>query len=185
MSDWIEQRPEDAVDGADEAIGPLATQTIDPHQFREAMSRLGAAVHIVTTSGPAGKAGFTATAVASVSDHPPTLLVCLHHRSAVTPVLRQNGVFCVNTLGAEAEAMADLFAGRTGVFAAERFRTGVWEVLATGAPVLAGAVVALDCRIVEIKRVATHNVVFAAVVAARLGAAGPALVYHERAYKQV
>jgi flavin reductase (DIM6/NTAB) family NADH-FMN oxidoreductase RutF len=46
-------------------------------------------------------------------------------------------------------------------------------------------VVACDCRVIEIKSVATHNVVFAGVVAVRLGRPGPALVYHERAYKQV
>ncbi|EPA9912692.1 pyrimidine utilization flavin reductase protein F, partial [Cronobacter sakazakii] len=36
--------------------------------FRDAMSRLGAAVNIVTTDGPAGMAGFTASAVCSVTD---------------------------------------------------------------------------------------------------------------------
>ena len=37
----------------------------------------------------------------------------------------------------------------------------------------------------EIKAVATHNVIFAGVVGVRLGSAGSALVYHERAYKHV
>ena len=45
--------------------------------------------------------------------------------------------------------------------------------------------VACDCRVIEIKAVATHNVIFAGVVGVRLGGAGSALVYHERAYKQV
>ena len=30
------------------------------------------------------------------------------------PILRENGVFCVNTLGAGDEPIADIFAGRTG-----------------------------------------------------------------------
>ena len=47
------------------------------------------------------------------------------------------------------------------------------------------AVVAFDCRVIETKMVGTHNVVFAGVVAVRLGRPGGALVYHERAYKQV
>ena len=78
---------------------PLA----DPATFREAMSRLGAAVHIVTTAGKAGRAGFTATAVASVSDTPPTVLVCLNRKSQITPVMRENRVFCVNTLASSEE----------------------------------------------------------------------------------
>ena len=51
--------------------------------------------------------------------------------------------------------------------------------------VLTDAVVSFDCRVADVKSVATHNVVFAAVVAVRLGRSGGALVYHERAYKQV
>ena len=61
--------------GSFEAVGPDHIHTVDQAQFREAMSRLGAAVHVVTTAGPAGIAGFTATAVVSVSDQPATLLV--------------------------------------------------------------------------------------------------------------
>ncbi|MBW6425505.1 flavin reductase [Rhizobium sp. XQZ8] len=48
--------------------------------FRDGMSWLAAAVHIVTTDGPGGLAGFTASAVSSVTDRPPTLLVCLSHQ---------------------------------------------------------------------------------------------------------
>ena len=35
------------------------------------MARLGAAVNVVTTDGPAGRYGFTASAVCSVTDDPP------------------------------------------------------------------------------------------------------------------
>jgi flavin reductase len=182
---WIDQRPDDAMAGAFEAIGPEPVATVEPRLFREAMSRLGAAVHVVTTAGPGGRTGFTATAVCSVSDAPPTLLVCLNRRSPGGPLLRQNGVFCVNTLGADAEAIADVFAGRTGVYMEERFRVGTWATLTTGAPTLADAVVAFDCRIIEVKAVASHNVIFGAVEAVHLGGGGPALVYHDRAYKRV
>ncbi len=182
---WFDQRPDDAMMGSFEAYAPEHIATVDPAQFREAMSQLGAAVHVVTTAGPAGMAGFTATAVVSVSDQPATLLVCLNRRSQVSPILRENHVLCVNTLRAGADTIADVFAGRTGVPMAQRFDSATWTSLSTGAPVLTDAVVALDCRVIEIKAVATHNVVFAGVVALRLGTPGPALVYHERAYKQV
>ncbi len=49
----------------------------DKASFRDAMAHVGAAVNIITTDGPAGRAGFTASAVCSVTDTPPTLLVCL------------------------------------------------------------------------------------------------------------
>lgn len=171
--------------GAFEAIGPEPIVTVEAALFRDAMSRLGAAVHVVTTAGPAGKTGFTATAVCSVSDQPATLLICLNRRSNSAPVLRGNGVFCVNTLRAGEEDIADMFAGRTGAQAAARFAIGEWTTLKTGSPVLASAVVALDCRVIEVKAVASHDVYFAAVEAIRSGPAGPAMVYHDRAYKRV
>lgn len=158
---------------------------VDATKFRDAMSRLGAAVHVVTTAGPAGNAGFTATAVTSVSDEPATLLVCLKRRSRITPVLRANGVFCVNTLAADMQDIADLFAGRTGIYMAERFAGGTWQSLTTGSPALKGAVAAFDCRIVEAKSVASHDVYFGTVVDMHFGRVAPTLHYHGRAYKQL
>ena len=96
---WFDQRPDDAMDGAFTVVGPAPMRTIEASAFREAMCRLGAAVHVVTTAGPGGKTGATATAVCSVSDAPPTVLMCLNRRSQTNPVVVENGVFCVNTLG--------------------------------------------------------------------------------------
>ncbi len=160
---WIDQRPDDAMDGAFTAVGPEIVRTVEPAAFREAMSRLGAAV----------------------SDAPPTLLMCLNRRSQTNPAVVENGVFCVNTLGAGGAEIADIFSGRTGVTGSDRFASGEWLTLSTGSPVLASAVIAFDCRIVEVRSVASHNVFFGAVEAARLGPEGPALVYHGRAYKRV
>ena len=162
-----------------------AIELADSQIFREAMSRLGAAVHIVTTDGKSVKAGFTATAVASVSDAPSTLLVCLNRKSQITPLMLENGSFCVNTLAASEEAIADVFAGRTGVFMAERFKTGDWDTIKTGSPALKSAIAAFDCRVLEAKEVGSHFVYFGSVVAVRLGPTAKALVYHDRAYKHV
>jgi flavin reductase len=170
------------MNGAD---NPLGLDLADAQTFREAMSRLGAAVHIVTTDGKAGKAGFTATAVASVSDTPSTLLVCLNRKSQITPLMQHNGSFCVNTLAASEEPIADVFAGRTGIFMADRFNTGEWNTMRTGSPALQSAIAVFDCRVLEAKEVGSHYVYFGTVVAVRLGPATKALVYHDRAYKHV
>src|SRR5712672_1131604 len=182
---WIDQRPDDAMDGAFTAVGPESMRTAEPMVCREAMSRIGAAVHVITTAGPGGKTGATATAVCSVSDTPPTLLVCINRRSQTNPVVVENGVFCVNTLGAAGAEIADIFAGRTGVAGGDRFASGDWLTLSTGSPVLVSAVIAFDCRIIEVRSVGSHNVFFGAVETVRAGPSGPALVYHDRAYKQV
>ncbi len=178
---WIDQHE----DMAGAFAATAAIKSVDPQQFRGAMSRLGAAVHVVTTDGPAGKTGFTATAVVSVSDQPATLLVCLNRGATSMPIMRENGVFCVNTLRADDEIIADTFAGRTKVAREERFNTGQWSTLVTGSPALMSAVVALDCRVIEVKAVASHDIYFGVVEAIHSGPPGPALVYHDRAYKQV
>ena len=93
-------------------------------------------------------------------------------------------MFCVNTLGGRGAEIADIFAGRTGVPAATASPAGEWHDASTGSPVLASAVVAFDCRIIEVRAVASHNVFFG-VVEPCAGRGGPALVYHDRAYKRV
>ena len=179
---WTDQHPDMA--GAFAAVAEA--KFVEQKVFREAMSRLGAAVHVITTDGPSGKTGFTATAVCSVSDAPPTLLVCLNRAATSMPILRGNGVFCVNTLRAGDEIVADTFAGRTKVAREARFDTGhQWATLATGSPALMSAVIACDCRVIEVKAVASHDIYFGMVEAIHQGEPGPALVYHDRLYKQV
>ncbi len=101
---------------------------VDQQTFRDAMSCMGAAVNIITTDGPAGRAGFTASAVCSVTDTPPTLLVCLNRGASVWPVFNENRTLCVNTLSAGQEPLSNLFGGKTPMehrFAAARWQTGV------------------------------------------------------------
>ena len=179
---WTDQHPDMA--GAFAAVAEA--KFVEQKAFRDAMSRLGAAVHVITTDGPSGKTGFTATAVCSVSDAPPTLLICLNRTATSMPILRGNGVFCVNTLRAGDEIVADTFAGRTKVAREARFDTGhQWSMLATGSPALMSAVIACDCRVIEVKAVASHDIYFGIVEAIHQGEPGPALVYHDRLYKQV
>src|ERR1700719_4650835 len=108
---WIDHRPDDAA-GAFESMGAASTGRVGAASVREAMSRLAAAVHVVTTAGPGGKGGFTATAVCALSDAPAMLLVCLNRRSRSTGPLHANGVVCVHTLRAGEEDIANAFARR-------------------------------------------------------------------------
>ncbi|EOQ3202657.1 flavin reductase [Escherichia coli] len=120
---------------------------VDQQTFRDAMSCMGAAVNIITTDGPAGRAGFTASAVCSVTDTPPTLLVCLNRGASVWPVFNENRTLCVNTLSAGQEPLSNLFGGKTPMehrFAAARGQTGV-----TGCPQLEEALVSFDCSVLR------------------------------------
>ncbi len=153
--------------------------------FREAMSRLGAAVHVITTFGNSGKCGFTASSVCSVTEEPPTVLVCLNRSSSVHQMFRENGIFCINTLAAGHEEISNMFAGFTGVAMEERFAAGEWLELATGSPAMADALVSIDCRISSIAEVGTHSVMFGEVQDIRFGAENEALMYLRRSYRKL
>ncbi|MBR0683206.1 flavin reductase [Roseomonas eburnea] len=160
--------------------------TVSRQEFRDAMSRLGAAVNIVTTDGPAGLGGMTVSAVCSVTDDPPTLLVCLNRGSPQNRLFKDNGVLCVNTLAAGQEALSGLFAGRSAdADMPERFANASWGLLATGAPALDGATVSFDCRIAEVVERGTHSVIFAEVEAVRQGAASRGLIWFSRDYHRI
>ncbi len=158
---------------------------VDRQKYRDAMARLGAAVSVITTAGPSGQFGFTASAVCSVTDEPPTLLVCMNRGSALNDAFKANGVLCVNTLAASQETLSPLFAGFQDVPMAERFETAGWSTLVTGSPVLTGAVVSFDCRIAQVTEVGTHSVVFCEVQAIQSGPAHEGLIYFGRAYHRI
>ncbi len=157
----------------------------DAAEFRDAMSRVITAVHVVTSDGSAGRAGLTASAIASVSDSPPTVLVCLNGSSKSAARLIANGVFCINTLGADDQEIATTFAGGTDLPHHRRFERGHWDILATGAPALTSAIACFDCRVTDLRRVATHDILIGEVLRVRALVSGHPLAYVDRAYRPV
>jgi len=154
---------------------------VDRQIFRAAMARLGAPVTIITSDGPGGRYGMTASAVCSVTDDPPTLLICVNRSSNANRVLKANGALCVNILAGRHQPVSERFA-RSGLTMTERFGDEAWGTLATGSPVLADASVALDCRLVEVSEVGTHSVFFCRVEDACFHDDAEGLIYFDRAY---
>ncbi len=169
-------RDDDAGAADNAAAGP------EPRDYRNAMSHVAGAVHLVATSDGKARNGFTATAIASVSDRPPTLVVCANADSETTRAILEAGLFSVNTLSFDDEALAEVFAGRTELRGDARFEEGRWSRLETGAPVLLDALVAFDCRLQQSPLVATHHLLVGEVVAVRYGRRRRALIYRERAF---
>lgn len=157
---------------------------ISPAQaaFREGMSRLGAAVNIITTDGPAGRHGMTATAVCSVTDSPPTLLVCINQSAKSHDMFVQNGVLCVNVLAGGHEDLSARFAR----FSEEdRFASTPWGQDASGAPVLAEALTAFDCKIVDRLARGTHSIFICEVVTTLNGSDKDGLLWFGRRYHRL
>ena len=157
---------------------------VSREDYREGMARLAAAVNVITTDGPAGPGGFTASAVCSVTDDPPTLIVCVNLASRQNEIIRTNQVLCVNTLSIGQGDIAALFSTKE-LPIAERFAAGRWSTLATGSPVLDGAIAAFDCRVVERLERGTHSVIFCEVQAVRVRTDGQPLLYLDRRYSGI
>ena len=157
---------------------------VDATTYREAMSRLGAAVNIITTRDDTGPHGFTASAVCSVTDAPPTLLVCVNRNVRSRSTIQLDAPICINTLSHAQQHVSAAFSS-SKLEMAERFVIGTWSTLETGAPVLEQALMSFDCLISDIQEVGTHSVVFCGIQAIRLGDPAEALVYFSRAYHSV
>lgn len=160
----------------------LKKNAVEPRLYREAMSHFAGHVHVAATDGPYGRRGVTVIAACSVSDDPPTVLVCLNRMKPDNDCFAKNGVFSLNTLSADQQPIADAFSGLTGLPQDDRFSLGQWEPLASGAPVLAGATANFDCHIIETKDIATHRILFGKVTGIRIGDSLSPLIYHHRAY---
>jgi len=165
------------------STGQLARISSD--EFREALSKLASSVSIIATNGPHGIAGFTCSAVCSVTAEPPTIVVCVNRSSFANSVIKANGVLCVSSLSTEQVALSQVFAGVGQVPMQERFAGPDWDVLTTGAPYCKASRVALDCRLADIHEVGTHSVLFAEVLSTIHATDGEPLIYHSRNYATV
>lgn len=150
--------------------------------FREGMSRLGAAVNVITTAGPGGWYGMTATSVCSVTDSPPTLLVCINQSARSHDMFVENGILCVNVLAGAHEELSGRFArlGDEDRFAATSWRQGL-----TGAPVLEGALTAFDCNIVDRLVRGTHSIFICEVAQTLNGSDKEGLLWFGRRYHRL
>src|SRR5438045_2038437 len=75
---------------------------VEPEALRDAMSRFPTGVTVVSSVGPAGPAGATANAVASLSLEPPLMLACLDLGSRTLVAVEPARLFSLNWLSGAA-----------------------------------------------------------------------------------
>ena len=156
---------------------------IEIGDFRNAMAFLSTAVSVVTTAGESGRFGFTASAVCSVTDTPPTLLVCMNKSASSHGHFIDNQILAVNVLGTQHQPLSSIFSSKLSP--EQRFKQGNWATLTTGSPILQDSLVSFDCQIEQMQSVGTHTIFICRVVAIAQGEAQPSLVYFNRRYHDV
>jgi len=135
--------------------------------FKSGMRRLASGVSLITTKDEKdGWHGMIATSVTSVSAEPPSLLVCINRSASCHDPLIASGVFCVNFLGQDNDAIAAVFS--SSKLKERRFQEGDWQEISTGAPALAQSLASFDCRVKQVLQADSHTIFIGAVEAIEL-----------------
>jgi flavin reductase (DIM6/NTAB) family NADH-FMN oxidoreductase RutF len=150
--------------------------------FRSAMRHLAGGVSVITVGLAKDITGMTVTSVSSLSVDPPTLIVSINRESSSWPLLKRYGAFGVNILAADQLDIAERFAGKEGLKGADRFTGAQWMTGASGVPLLAGALAAVDCEVEDIVERHSHAIVIGRVLDMRLTSRGAALAYWQGQY---
>lgn len=158
---------------------------VSSNDFREAMSRLAATVHVVTARHAGHRCGMTVTAVCSLSTDPASLIVCINQSASAYDALMASGRLCVNMLGSHQPELAARFAGQDGVQGEDRFIPGDGWDDSGPAPRLVDAAAAMQCDIVERTAFRTHMILVCAVKEVHLASTPEILLYAARTYGRV
>lgn len=159
---------------------PTHIESVSRQAYHDGMAKLAAGVCIITTRVDGQCEGMTATSVCSVSDTPPTLLVCLNQRSSTLLACLQSEILSVNVLAPHATELGETFARPRNTV--EKFSFGQWHAGVTGSPLLSDALVSFDCRIVATHCVHSHGVPFCEPVGVQIGSAHEGLGYFNRRF---
>lgn len=151
---------------------------------RELRAQLPAAVSVVTTRHAGAYHGVTVTAFCLAAHEPPRVVVCLERPSQSVAMVAASGVFAVSALSWRQMFLADRFAGRAPLVDA-RFGGVAHRIGITGAPLLAGALAWLECRVMATWPVGDHAIFLGDVVSAEAADGGDALLYFRRRYHRV
>jgi flavin reductase (NADH) len=160
---------------ANQQTGPLPAKTVlstalnssvDPSDFKLSMRQIASPVGIITTRHGDLRNGLTATSICSVSMEPPTMLVCVNRNASAEKTIAESGAFAINMLTDAQHPVARLFS-TPKLCPEDRFAGGQWSELATGAPILEGAVATFDCVVEECISSGSHNLYIGRVIATR------------------
>lgn len=152
---------------------------VHPDELRDVMSGFPTGVTVVTAIGPAGPAGATANAVASLSLEPPMMLACLDLGSRTLVAVEHARTFGVNVLSGEQADVARRFSTKDPH--PEKWEGVAWEERA-GVPMIKGALIRLACELREVHDGGDHAIVTGNVIGLESGRGGP-LIFHAGEYR--
>lgn len=157
------------------ALHDLGLSQCEPALYRAVMGCFPTGVTVMTVDdADLGPIGVTASSFNTVSLDPPLILWSLALRAHSVAAFRANDHFAVNILAAGQADVASRFArAGTDKFSGVETLTGV-----TGAPLIAGALAHVECRVAARYPGGDHEIILGAVLALRRDDGAP-LVFSE------
>lgn len=130
--------------------------------MKAGMRRLAAGVSVISAVDDKGtRFAMTASSVTSVSDEPPSLLVCINQNARICPVLAVGHTFAINVLGQSHTDVSIVCS--TGDQGDKRFEVGHWSTTMLNTPILADAEAVFECKVELVQAYGTHHIVVAKI----------------------
>jgi flavin reductase (DIM6/NTAB) family NADH-FMN oxidoreductase RutF len=150
--------------------------SMDQATFRNLMRHQAGAVTIIAVGAPGHRTGLTATAMCSLTDNPPSVLICVNKNASAHAPIKAMGHFSVNLLAHDQQELARRFSTKR-LEGEARFDHDHWETLVSGAPILKGTIASLDCELVSEHQVETHSIFIGRVRGGRFREDAAPLLY--------
>ncbi len=151
---------------------------VTPELYRAVLGHVPTPVVVITAIGPDRPAALAIGSFVSVSLDPLLVGFFPAKTSSSWPTIRQVGRFCVNVLAADQTELSQTFAVRGG----DKFANVAWRPSPSGAPILEGCVVWIDCELDDEIDVGDHVLALGRVTALEVAKDAHALVFHRGDY---
>jgi flavin reductase (DIM6/NTAB) family NADH-FMN oxidoreductase RutF len=152
---------------------------ITADEFKAALGSWASGVTIITSRAGDRIHGMTVSDFSGASLAPPLALVCAAKTSNTTAMIEQGRCFGVNVLRAGQQALSNRFASKKDEWT--RFEGVETFTAKTGAPLLADALVNLDCRLVAVHDAGDHLLCVGEIEESRVRDGEP-LLYFRASY---
>lgn len=153
--------------------------------MKAGMRRLAAGVSVISAVDDQGKRyAMTASSVTSVSDDPPSLLVCINKSARICPILTVGQTFAINVLGQTHSDVSIVCS--TGDQGDKRFDVGHWSITAANTPILADAEAIFECTVDVVHAYGTHHIVVGKIASVIVSAShADPLIYCDGGYRRL
>jgi flavin reductase (DIM6/NTAB) family NADH-FMN oxidoreductase RutF len=153
---------------------------IDDADFKLAMSHFASGVTVVTTEHAGAQYGMTVASFASLSLHPPLVLVCIEKNVKSHDAIVNARKFGVSILAKDQTDISNRFASRRD----DRFDGVAIRTGELGLPLIEGALCTLECTLHQSLPGGDHTIFVGEVVAAHSTESAP-LVYFRSGYREL